>query len=354
MTAKKWFVTFTGIFIGILALLVVMVAVLDPFFHYHAPLSSFYYTLDNERSQNNGIARNFEFNALITGTSMTENFKTSELDELFGVNSVKMCYSGAMYKEINDNVEVALANNDVDIVVRGLDNFYLIQDKDDLRDDLGEYPEYLYNDNIFDDVYYIFNKGIIVNYCFQMIAKKLMGVEGGITSFDDYSNWMSEASFGAENVLAGRDSFGEPTEEVHLTDEEREMLIANIEQNVVSVARNNPDVTFYYFYTPYSIAKWGGDYEDGTIYREMEAVLITTQMCLEYDNIKLFDFNTNTDVITNLDNYRDSGHYGEWINSWILECMQNGDYQLTEDNYEEMIAEEQEIFLSYDYNSLFE
>lgn len=59
----------------------------DPFIHYHKPLTNaYFYPLDNQRSQNDGILKHFEYNALITGTSMTENFKTSELDELFGVN----------------------------------------------------------------------------------------------------------------------------------------------------------------------------------------------------------------------------------------------------------------------------
>lgn len=354
MTAKKWVYSFIGIFILILIAIPVLVVSLDPFFHYHAPLGSFYYVLNNQRSQNNGIVKHFDYDALITGTSMTENFKASELDSLFEVNSVKTCYSGAMFKEINDNVKVALENQDVKMVVRGLDNFYLIQDKDDLRDDLGDYPEYLYNDNIFDDVNYIYNKGVIMHYCLPMLAKRVLGVAGGVTSFDEYSNWMSTASFGSEYALAGIDGFSEPDEEVHLSDEDRELLVANIEQNVVSIAAENPDTEFYYFYVPYSLVKWGSDYENGEIYREMEAEYITTQMCLEYDNIHLFDFNSVVDITGNLDNYRDSGHYSESVNSWILECMSKGEYELTADNYEEILAAEQEQFLTYDYNSLFE
>ena len=73
--------------------------VVDPFFHYHPPLDELQYPINNERYQNNGIVRNFKYDAIITGTSMTENFKTTEFDKLFGVESVKVPFSGAAIKK---------------------------------------------------------------------------------------------------------------------------------------------------------------------------------------------------------------------------------------------------------------
>lgn len=51
----------------------------DPLFHYHAPLGSLQYPLYDERYMNDGIVRHFDYDAIITGSSMTENFKTSFL-----------------------------------------------------------------------------------------------------------------------------------------------------------------------------------------------------------------------------------------------------------------------------------
>ena len=113
MTAAKW----TRNFILLLALLLVscmmMTAVIDPFFHYHAPLAGFYYKLDNERSQNNGIIRHFDYDAVITGTSVTENFKTSEFDRLFHAKAIKVSFSGATYKEIGENLRLACSTRKV-------------------------------------------------------------------------------------------------------------------------------------------------------------------------------------------------------------------------------------------------
>ena len=72
------------VIMGTLAVLAVCAAAtiyIDPFFHYHAPLQEYQYPINEERYQNDGIVKHFEYDALITGSSMCENFKTTEFDE---------------------------------------------------------------------------------------------------------------------------------------------------------------------------------------------------------------------------------------------------------------------------------
>ena len=58
-------------------------------------------------------------------------------------------------------------------------------------------------------------------------------------------------------------------------------------------------------------------------------------------------------MIWNLDNYKDLEHYGDWINSWMLECMSRGEHQLTRGNYLDHIAALRDFYSSYDYDALF-
>ena len=78
-----------------------MTAVIDPFFHYHKPLKQLEYPLERgkERYLNNGIIQNFDYDAAITGTSMMQNFKTSQFDDLFGTHSVKVTLTGQSMKK---------------------------------------------------------------------------------------------------------------------------------------------------------------------------------------------------------------------------------------------------------------
>ena len=71
-----------------------------------------------------------------------------------------------------------------------------------------------------------------------------------------------------------------------------------------------------------------------------------------YDNVHLFDFAMMPGLITNLDNYKDSGHYGEHVNSLILSLMDRSDYELTIKNYKQYYEELYGTIKSYNYELL--
>ena len=132
MKAKVWLISWLVIVISALSVFGYWVYKIDPYFHYHKPdLDKYFYTLNNQRSQNDGIIKHFDYDAIITGTSMTENFRTSEADEIFGFHYIKVSFSGGTYKEINDNIEKALSiNKNLKTVIRCLDlsHFFALPD----------------------------------------------------------------------------------------------------------------------------------------------------------------------------------------------------------------------------------
>ena len=132
------------------------------------------------------------------------------------------------------------------------------------------------------------------------------------------------------------------------------MIKKNVELNITSLAKEYPDIDFYYFYPPYSISSWYHDLENGELYRKLEAEEYFTELILPYKNIHLFSFNNRTDITTDLNNYKDNNHYGCWVNSLMLKWMSEGKYQLTEDNYKEYFEKEYDYYTNYDYSKLLE
>ncbi len=352
---KSWLVCALVLVLVALGIVGGTIAYIDPYFHYHKPQPNLYYELDNQRSQNDGIIKRFDYDGMIIGTSMSENFKTSEAEELFGGTFIKVPFAGGTYKEQNENIANAIAANpNLKTVIRPLDYAYIIDEPDRIRDDLGDYPEYLYDNNPFNDVNYIFNKEILFDICLPMIQKSMAGAPAGITSFDDYSNWMDEATFGAKAVLGDRTEFAPAPYKVPFVDEIKANVYANITENVTDIAKANPDINFYYYLTPYSAAWWGAQNEKGEVQRWIESERYAISLMLECDNIHLYSFNNEYDITTNLDNYRDECHHGDWINSQILAWMYSGTDQLTRENYNEYIEVEMMYYLTFDYNSLLE
>ena len=48
---------------------------------------------------------------------------------------------------------------------------------------------------------------------------------------------------------------------------------------------------------------------------------LSFQLLHGYSNVRIYDFAGRSDWILYLDNYKDTTHYGEWINDAITDCL---------------------------------
>lgn len=345
MDYKKFGLTFIFSFLFLLTSTALIVILIDPYFHYHKPFANIHYRLNNERYQNDGIAKNFSYDALIIGTSMTENFKTSEFDELFNVHSIKLPLSGSYFKESNDLLLTALNHNDnISYVIRGLDYSIFYTEKDESRYDASFYPIYLYNDNVFDDVRYVFNKNIFFLSLATLRNDKT-------TTFDEYAYWGDNFPYGKEAIQYERPEYKPPKQ---LENIEVEQFAENIEQNIISSVKKYPNTEFYIFYTPYSIYQWDFYHRTGLLETILEGEKMITERLLDYDYVHIFSFLDAHEVIENLNNYKDRAHYSPAVNSFILNSMKEGKHELTKENYEVYYRTMYSYYDNYDYDSLFQ
>lgn len=344
----KWiFATLIGLLICLFIYGAIIVYI-DPFFHYHAPIDGIAYSLerDNERYQNAGILKHFSYDSIIIGTSLTENFKTSEWETLTGEKTVKTSLAGGTYKEMNDHLKIAFkSDNKIASVIRCLDIQCLDYDKDAMMEDYI-FPTYMTNDNLLDDVSYVLNKDAM-KWAVKAIDNTIKGYP--TTSFDVYANWMEQTYYGREYALRTY-KIGEPAEvERELTEVDYIRIKENVRQNVTELVEAHPETTFYLFIPPYSMCYWDVIVNKGELSYWLEAEKILVEELLKYSNVKLYSFENNFEVTSNIDNYKDTVHYGEWINTDILEWMVNDEYRLTEDNYMDYFEEMETFLRAYDY-----
>lgn len=352
---KKWFVILIVTLLVTLSLFSSVIVIIDPYFHYHKPLENLQYEIYNERYQNNGIVKNFDYDAIITGSSMTENFKTSEFDDLFDSKAVKVPFGGTTYKELGDNLKIAFNyNKDIKYVLMGLDYSHLLDTADAMNYSSHTYPDYLYDDEILNDLNYVFNIT-----AFRDSLKVIKYTRDGFftTTFDEYSYWNDWYVFGKETILESfkSETFEKTTKKKILSDEDRKNIEENFEQNIITIARENPECEFYFFITPYSLYYWYIFESMGNLNRQIDGEEYAIKYILnaDCDNIHIFSFNNAFDITTNLDNYKDKAHYSAEINSFILNCIYEGKYELNEENYMDYIDEERQFYNSYDYSVLF-
>lgn len=348
--ARKWFFRCLGSVTAALFFVALVVVVVDPYFHYHKPLPFLSYRLYEERYTNDGISRHFDFDAIITGTSMAQNFKPSEMDALFGTHSVKETFSGAGYQELSENLERALERNPkIRTVVWAVDYNGFLRAHDWAQ--YEEYPTYLYDDNPFNDVSYLFNKAVLYHAVLPNLVMTLTGQPS--TTMNEYSSWERETGLAVILQSYDRENVS-PEPDLTFDAEEQRAVEQTITANITSVTEKYPEVTFYLFYPPYSICYWDALNIKGTLERQVMAEKAATELLLQCPNVRLYNFFDRYPVVCNPDYYCDDGHYNAEVSSMILGWMAEGTGLVTKENYLEKIEEELEFYLNYDYDSIYE
>ncbi len=347
--------TFTILFLLLFALPTIIV---DPCFHYHAPHSGNGYLLNDARYQNDGITRHFSYDALITGSSMTENTLASEVDSLFGVHSIKVCYEGGSYHEISDNIRVGLTHNpELKTVFWGTDLTYLMEDKDadfhGIEDYNYKYPWYMVDENPLNDVSYVFNKTIFLDKTLPSIQNIRSTNES--TSFDEYTSWAGNGYvFGKDEVIRKYDRpLCAVSAQSQPTQAQLETVYGNVRQNIIQLALDYPDTTFYIYIPPYNVLYWDNLIRNGDAVYYLEAQSILIEECVKVPNIKLFAYGTRKKLVTNLDTYMDTTHYNQKTNSKIFKWIKKEKGLLTQDNYESYLSDFRDFYLNYDYEQIF-
>lgn len=353
MNHKKWVLGCLALTLFLLIVGALPTIIIDPFFHYHAPLEMLEYELDDQRHQNDGILKNFSYDAVITGTSMTDNFKATEFDSLFGVSSVKTAFPGGSYKEIADRLTSAFrANPGIRYVIRSIDCNRIPEHKDAMNYEDALFPDYLYDWKLYNDVSYIFNKQVLFDETVPTLAYTRAGYAG--TTFDEYNYWSEDYPYGVEAI---KSSYARPDKAAAVrmvNAEDLERLQQSMEQNFLTLARANPDTEFYLFFTPYSIFWWDSIHQTGELEFYIQLMREASRLLVEQENIHLFSFFGVQELICDPNLYKDTLHYSGEINSQILQWMKAEEHRLTQDNYAAHWDAAQAFYSSYDYDALFQ
>lgn len=342
---KKWLAIFGGVFLAAAAAVIGLVVYIDPFFHYHSPLPWFPYVVDNQLSQNPGMAKHMDYDSVILGSSMTVNFNTDWFMELMELKTIKLSYSGAFPKDQANIMDVIFdSGHEVEQVFLGVD---VITYSGGTEETKYPIPEYLYDNSYLNDVRYVLNKDVLLQYILRPLA------DPDKTDLSTvYASWWTDEYYNKQWVMHNY----VPPERVE-EEAEPESYLVNVEENlklnICPYIENNPDTEFTIFFPPYSILFWNDvlteNHMEATI-REYEYI---TRRLLAYDNVEVFFFPNQEWIICNLDNYADYSHYHPDINRYMTECFVTGECRVNEENLTEELDKMRALAVGYDFEELF-
>lgn len=336
-----------GLLAGTMALLLLcagMVWWIDPCFYYRWPsrLSPVFF---NQRYQDAGLAKNSRADTVLLGTSLVANYRVSQVEETFGGTAVKLTIPDGYLSEFDETLGTVFRSGTPSRVIFGLDTNILVRDESEKTSVM---PDYLYNTNLLDDVKYLLNKDTLYYSLYTVMASRWSAAEDP----DEAFTWDKTVWWSKQTALAGYER-PEPTEGTL----PRDAYFAACDENL-SVLEGwltaHPDTEFDIFFPPYSILYWDKQQRTGATDAVFAAVSRAFDALLRYDNVKLYYFPAQREMITDLDNYGDYIHHSGAVCTQLLKEIKADEYRVTPSNAKETLASLQAFVVNYDYDSIWE
>jgi len=322
------------------ALLAVMATnwLVDPLHFYHRPYVHGTF-VTNQRYQNPGLAKNYEYDAVVIGTSHTENFSPRQMGEVLGWRVLPLAISGSTAREQRLILTKALESGQVRRVLWGLDFNSFRCEPDEVRLEYGDFPLFLYEETPLTPVRYLLSRDTL-NFSRRALAGK------GARDLESLHAWPEKFEFSEERVLAAwrfeRASSGRKMRAIGgaLRRPVDEALRENVRVNLVELVERHPEVEFHLFFPPYSILTYVNDFARADD-QFADRMRFKEQVVHELGNnahCRLYDFETAFEVTHDLGNYKDLWHYGRRINDFIVEAIARNEHRIDRDNAPELLA----------------
>ena len=303
-----------------------IVFLFDPFFHYHKPIKPLKAVLTQAEYQVIGTLRTFDYDSLIAGSSMAENYNNRWFDEAFDCTTIKAVKPGANTSDLVYLLEAAYEEKEIKNIFYTLDISALTTTIQQHYVNEGM-PLYLYNKNPLDDVKYLFNKHILLEDIPYMIANSFIGDYDEGDSF----NWAQYKEFGTLHYT--------PTEEKQedKTLEEYAQYVDFNMDKLENLVKAHPETNYIFMIPPYSSLWWYEAYMCGDIELDFYALEQAFSRLLPYENVEIHYFQNMEDIVSNLNLYMDLIHYHPDVNKSLVDLIPGNEYKVTLENKQEIL-----------------
>lgn len=323
-----------------LFLVAVAVWVIDPFYQYHAPILGEGAVLNDRDNQMPGSIRNFQYDSVLVGSSVAENFDSKFLDDAYDCNTLKIIRASGSVADLLYYLEMAQAGHELKNVFWCLD-ILSVAASTEVTLYGKDVPRYLHTKTILDDLPYLYNKEIL----FEKIPAQIVSSRQGINTGGQAYSWSRGKEFSAAQAMRAYDRNAIQADAVIVAKDltqVRELLDDNIRLLTDQIS-SHPEIQYRFLIPPYSLLWWDCAYVNGELEERFTILEETIPILLTFENVEIYFFSNQEEIVCNLDNYMDMVHYSPDVNQFMLEKVVTGANRLTDDNREEIMTNLREM-----------
>lgn len=351
LSSAQWLRRFLALVLAVLAILAALVYLIDPYYHYRA--YDHKYKLDKIFSVP-GVVKNYDYDAIIIGSSMTQNFDMDSFRRELGQNPVKATLGGMDWPEMAALLQLAQDAGHAETYYLCIDSSLLSSDEAEQR-----FPEYLMDDNPLNDYRYFWGYEVWMRFIplnLALMTADRLGIElpqrfQDARSIDKMGEWAYRYTFSKEQVLELYANSGNGgASNVDMTAVSADPM-AQCQKLLDSLDLSQGNMVL--FFPPYSALFWYDMEQAGRLEGYFEVKRYFIQHFSACSNVSIFDFQ-GADFTADLDNYMDMTHFSPQISDELVRCFATGEYRIEPEqagesearilqNIETLLAENPEI-----------
>ena len=325
LSSAQWLRRFLALVLAVLAILAALVYLIDPYYHYRA--YDHKYKLDKIFSVP-GVVKNYDYDTIIIGSSMTQNFDMDSFRRELGQNPIKATLGGMDWPEMAALLQLAQDAGHAETYYLCIDSSLLSSDEEEQR-----FPEYLMDDNPLNDYRYFWGYEVWMRFIplnLALLTADKLGFElpqrfQDARSIDKMSEWAYRYTFSKEQVLKLYANSGNGgASNVDMTAVSADPM-AQCQKLLDSLDLSRGNMVL--FFPPYSALFWYDMEQAGRLERYFEVKRYFIQHFSAYGNVTIFDFQ-GADFTTDLDNYMDMTHFSPQISDELVRCFATGEYRI--------------------------
>lgn len=333
--ALKWLEIFV---VTVMLLPALITFLFDPFYQYHMPFFNLKASLHDRDNQVVGTIRTFDYDSVLLGSSVAENFDSTFLDNRYHCKTLKVIRASGSVADLLYYMDMAHEEQDIKNVFWCMDIFAITASTEvTLYDE--SIPRYLHTKTIFDDITYLYNKDILFKEIPLSIANSFMdrGTDGNAY------NWAEDKTFSIEQAMKAYQKPENALPAASVSEETRTLIEKNTSL-VIEEITSHPETEYTVIFPPYSLLWWDCGYTNGLADEYFLVLETLLPKLLECENVTVYYFQSEKEIVCDLNYYMDMIHYSPAINQHMLNCIANEDNQVTNENLDDVLTDMKNTF----------
>ncbi|MBE6708203.1 MAG: hypothetical protein E7578_03030 [Ruminococcaceae bacterium] len=342
----KWLIKTLSIVLVLFIVMSTVAYIVDPFFIYRHNAEREYWLQPDYTSM--GLIMNAEYDTVIVGSSMTQNFNAEKFGDAVGGDVLKVNSGGLTVTEMCEYVDLIKDTGKAEKYYICIDLHLFAKAA---KEDTNRFREELCDGNVLNDFEYLLGFETWMRFVPVDLGLVLIDTIGyeypealkQKTDVDRAGEWANDFVYGADIVWKG---YTNGTNRISVIDTNGlyDRMVERFSELMNIIEGDSAEYTF--FFAPYSALYWYDSKQCGYYDDFMKAKEYMAEELLA-DGHEVVDFQS-MEYISDLDNYRDISHYSGEITELMTADFADGSNRInTVEEIRASIAKQSEIIDSF-------